>query len=65
MGRRASFLLFATALHGFGASRPKLGDDEWMRKYRAFIKASNDFVIAINDDVFDRVKWERLKAAWR
>jgi hypothetical protein len=41
-----------------------LGDEEWMRRYREFVRASNDFVIALNDGILDRTRWARLRAAF-
>jgi hypothetical protein len=67
IGRRASLLAVFAAFASDAAaqSKSKLGNEEWMRRYRAFVKASNDFVIAINDGIFDVAKWERLRTAWR
>jgi hypothetical protein len=46
-------------------ARAKLGDGEWMRRFREFIKAFNAFVEALDDGKLDRVKWERMRAEWR
>lgn len=52
----------AFGAHAF--ARPKLGDAEWMRRFREFIKAFNDFVVALDDGKLDRVKWERMRDTW-
>ena len=43
---------------------PKLGDPEWMRRFRTFIKAFNEFVEALDDNRLDRAKWARMRHAW-
>jgi hypothetical protein len=61
-------LLFATIAAGIempALARAKLGDGEWMRRFREFIKAFNAFVEALDDGKLDRVKWERMRAEWR
>ena len=62
MGRRTVFFLFSVAVTA--APRPKLGDTDWMRRFREFVKAFNDFVITLNDDKLDVTKWERMRSAW-
>jgi hypothetical protein len=60
-------LLFATIAVGFNMpafARTKLGDGEWMRRFREFIKAFNAFVEALDDGKLDRAKWERMRAEW-
>jgi len=46
-------------------ARPKLGDEEWMRRFRAFVKLFNVFVEALNDERFDLPTWQRMREAWR
>jgi hypothetical protein len=41
--------------------RPKLGDDEWIRRFRGFIKSFNDFVVALDEGKLDRAGWERMR----
>jgi hypothetical protein len=64
MNTRRTILISLPALARRATAQPKLGDEEWMRNYRDFVKASNEFVIAINDGIVDRKKWQRLRATW-
>jgi len=64
-GRRASILALSAAVAAYAGRQPKLGDAEWMRRYREFVKAFDDFVITLNDNILDRAKWERVRIAWR
>jgi hypothetical protein len=65
LGRRASMLVLSAAAAAYAGRQPKLGDAEWMRRFREFVKAFNDFIITLNDNILDRGKWERLRSAWR
>jgi hypothetical protein len=56
------FLLTAFPLHVL--ARPKLGDEEWMRCFRAFVKLFNNFVESLNDGKFDTAIWHRTRVAW-
>jgi len=47
-----------------GLARPKLGNDEWMLRFRAFVKLFNAFVESLNDGCFDLSTWQRMRAAW-
>ena len=53
------------ALETKAFSGPKLGDAEWMTRFREFVKEFNDFILGLNDQRFDRAKWERVRSAWR
>lgn len=60
-----AFLMFLFPALGF--AKPKLGDDEWMRRFRDFVKAFNPFVEAFNEGRFDfslraqtRERWKNL-----
>jgi CRISPR/Cas system-associated exonuclease Cas4 (RecB family) len=43
---------------------PQLGDEEWMRRFRAFVKLFNAFVESLNDGKFDLSTWRRMRSAW-
>jgi hypothetical protein len=64
MGRRILVFLFSLAVTAGAARRSKLGDTDWMRNFREFVKAFNDFVIALDDDKLDVSKWARMRSAW-
>jgi hypothetical protein len=58
-----AFLMFPFAAFGF--AKPKLGDDEWMRRFRDFVKAFQPFVEALNDGRFDFSLWAQMRARWK
>jgi hypothetical protein len=64
MHRRTLFFLFSLAFIAGATPRRKLGDADWMRRFREFVKAFNDFVIALNDDKLDVSKWNLMRLAW-
>jgi hypothetical protein len=65
-GRRRLVLILASlVLEAQANARPKLGDDEWMRTFREFIKSFNAFVEALDDGKLDRVKWERMRVQFQ
>jgi len=47
--RRRWFVLLLAVLPKAAIARPTLGDDEWMRRFREFVKSFNAFVNALND----------------
>jgi len=47
------------------ASQPKLGDDEWFRRFRVFVKVFNRFVDSLNDGKVDLVMWRQMREAWK
>lgn len=53
MTRRMSFALICTLLSRNAFAQPKLGDQEWMHRFRDFVKIFNAFVEALNDGTFD------------
>lgn len=63
--RRMSFALIFTFLSRNMFARPKLGDEEWRRRFRDFVKIFNPFVEALNDGTFDVSRWRRMKSAWK
>lgn len=63
--RRMSFALICTFLSRNMFARPKLGDEEWMRRFRDFVKIFNPFVEALNDGTFDVSRWRRMQRAWK
>jgi hypothetical protein len=48
-----------------GLSKLRLGDDEWMRHFRDFVKAFNPFVEALNEGRFDFSLWVQMRARWK
>jgi len=64
MGRRFLLLFASAALTATGVPKPKAGDADWVRKFRAFMKAMNEFLLTLNEDIFDVAKWERVRSAW-
>jgi len=42
----------------------RIGDAEWMRRFREFIKAFSDFVVALDDNKLDLSKWERMRTTF-
>ena len=46
------------------AGGQKLGDDEWMRHFRDFVKLFNKFVESLNDGRFDVDTWGRMRLDW-
>jgi hypothetical protein len=45
-------------------SSARLGDAEWMRTFRDFIDAFNDFVVSLDHNRLNLVAWERMKATF-
>lgn len=62
--RRRLFGLLFLPIRGINA-KPRLGDADWMRAFRTFIKACNAFVMALDDGKLDSARWEEMRAAWR
>lgn len=56
----------AAMLLGAGLARPepRLGDDEWYRRFQAFLQELNRFVICLNDDRVDLAQWKKVCQAW-
>ncbi len=46
-------------------AQPKLGGDEWMRSFRAYVKFFNAFVESLNDGRFDVSNWRQMRRTWR
>jgi len=46
-------------------SQPRLGDEEWMRRFRSFVKLFNTFVESLNEEKFDFPTWQRMRDAWK
>jgi hypothetical protein len=42
-----------------------LGDAEWMRHFREFIRAFNAFVDALDDNRLDHSAWQRMRIIWK
>jgi hypothetical protein len=61
-------MLFAMIITLFSEAtfaRPNLGDREWMRRFREFIKAFNSFLEVLNEGKFDVSKWNAIRAVWK
>jgi len=65
MTRRCWLVLFAALVPSSALGQPKLGDEEWMRGFRDFVKSFNAFVDALNDGSFDLSRWRRLQTDWK
>jgi hypothetical protein len=59
------FALIFTLLSKNALAQPKLGDQEWMRRFRDFVKIFNAFVEALNDGTFDVSRWRHMQSAWK
>ena len=46
-------------------ARSRLGDEEWMRRFRAFVRAFNAFIEVLNDGMFDLSRWSATRTAWK
>ncbi len=64
VARRMCLALFVLLIPKHGLAQPKLGDDEWTRHFRDFVKAFNGFVEALNDGRLDLTQWERMRTQW-
>ena len=64
MARRSLLWMVYSAMAAKAAQRPKLGDPDWMRRFREFVKTFNEFIISLNDDKLDVGQWERMRSAW-
>jgi len=42
----------------------RLGDEEWFRRFRAFVKVFNAFVNSLNDGKVDLHTWHEMQEAW-
>jgi hypothetical protein len=60
-----SLALIFTLLSRNSFGQPKLGDEEWMHRFRDFIKIFNAFVEALNEGTFDVSRWRRMQSAWK
>jgi hypothetical protein len=65
MTRRMCFALIITLFPVSAFPRSKLGDEDWMRHFRDFVKLFNAFVKALNDGTFDLSTWRRMQSAWK
>jgi hypothetical protein len=45
-------------------SQPRLGDAEWRRRFRSFVRLFNAFVESLNDGKFDFERWREMRVAW-
>ena len=65
MTRRMCFSLFSALFTWPAFAGQKLGDDEWMRRFRLFVKAFNAFVEQLNEGSFDISTWHTMRRAWK
>ncbi len=63
--RRLCFALLIALFPMPAFARPRLGDEEWMRRFRAFVRTFNAFIEALNDGKFDLLRWNALRTAWK
>jgi hypothetical protein len=45
-------------------SYARLGDAEWMRTFREFIDAFNDFVVGLDHNRLNLAAWERMRTTF-
>ena len=45
-------------------SSARLGDAEWMRTFREFIDAFNDFVVGLDHNRLNLAAWERMRTTF-
>jgi hypothetical protein len=64
ISRRLLWVLLASKVELPMSAAPRLGDQEWMRRFRIFIRAFNEFVDALDDNKIDRASWARMCRAW-
>ena len=64
ISRRLWWALLTPVMETQASARPRLGDQEWMRRFRVFVRAFNDFVDALDDNKLDRTRWARMCIAW-
>ena len=43
----------------------RLGDEEWFRRFRVFVKVFNAFVNSLNDGKVDLHAWHEMHEAWK
>ena len=65
IARRLCFAVMGTLIPRAAFARPNLGDKEWMRRFREFVKTFNAFLEVLNEGKFDVAKWNAIRAAWR
>ena len=64
--RQALVGLFFLPFPGWAAAgQPRLGDDEWYRRFRVFVKFFNAFVDSLNDGKLDLPAWRQMREAWK
>ena len=66
LSRRALFGVFLalTPKSALG-TECRLGDEEWFRRFRAFVKVFNAFVNSLNDGKVDLHAWYEMQEAWK
>jgi len=65
VGQRMRLALLMLLIPKHGLAEPKLGDDEWMRHFRDFVKAFNGFEETLDEGRFDFTQWERMRTQWK
>jgi len=65
MTRRMCFALIITLFPGPTCARPKLGDEEWMRRFCAFVRTLIAFVEVLNEGTFDLSRCHGMRDAWK
>ncbi len=63
--RRLCFGLLIALIPVPAFARPSLGDEEWMRRFRVFVRMFNEFIEVLNEGRFDLSKWKAMRIAWR
>jgi hypothetical protein len=63
--RGMCFAVIVTLISGVAFARPNLGDKEWMRRFREFVKTFNSFLEVLNEGKFDVSKWNAIRGSWK
>jgi hypothetical protein len=65
IARRLCFAAMGSLMAEAAFARPNLGDREWMRRFREFVKTFNGFLEVLNEGKFDVAKWNAIRTAWK
>lgn len=65
ISRRGLFSVFLVLVpRSAFATQCRLGDEEWFRRFRVFVKMFNAFVDSLNDGKVDLHTWHNMHEAW-
>ena len=64
MHRRFLLLAASAVFTAAAAPKSKVGDSDWLRRFRFFMKVMNEFLMALNEGAVDIAKWQQVRSAW-